>query len=94
MAYGESRMGIFQRNGVTYFAPASERDNKISNVRKWEQAFRVYAVIYSKANPHRSSEIWQYMYVINTAASTYHWSNISEYDYTFRHLMAMYPQRS
>ena len=67
----ESRMGIYQRDGLTYFIPSSDRDIKISNVRKWEQAFRVYAAIYSKANPHRSSEIWQYMYTINTVASSY-----------------------
>ena len=90
----DSRMGIYQRDGLTYFAPAVDKDNKITNIRKWEQAFRVYAAIYSKANPHRSSEIWQYVYVINTAASAYQWHNVSEYDYTFRQLMSTYPHRS
>ena len=94
VSQNESRMGIYQRDGLTYFAPASDKDNKITNVRKWEQAFRVYAAIYSKANPHRSSEIWQYVYTINTAASSYHWNNVAEYDYTFRQLMGTYPQRS
>ena len=46
------------------------------------------------ANPHRSKEIWQYITVINTAASSYLWNNVYNYDITFRHLMAFNPQRS
>ena len=94
IAANENRMGIYQRDGLTYFAPTGSSDQKVSNVRKWEQAFHVYAAIYSKSNPHRAAEIWQYVYVINTAAATYHWSNVAEYDYTFRQLMSAYPRRS
>ena len=86
---GDNRMGIYQKDGMIYFAPALERDSKINNVRHWEQVFCVYVT-----NPHRSSEIWQYMYVINTAASTYHWNNMAKYDYTFRQLMSTYPKHS
>ena len=71
-----------------------EKEHKITNVRKWEQAFRIYAAIYSQANPHRSSEIWQYVFVINSAASTYIWENVASYDYTFRQLMACNPLRN
>ena len=45
-------------------------------------------------NPHRSKEIWQYISVINTAAYSYIWDNVYNYDITFRHLMAFNPQRS
>ena len=90
----DSRMGLFTKDGVTYFAPAGDREVKISNVRKWEQAFRVYTAIYSKANPSRASEIWQYVHIINSAAATYQWGNVAEYDYTFRQLMATYLTRS
>ena len=93
-AHGDSHMSIYNKDGLAYFAPVVDRELKISNVRKWEQAFRVYAAIYSKANPHRSAEIWQYVYTINSAATSYHWSNVSEYDYTFRQLMGAYPDRS
>ena len=72
----------------------AERENRITNVRRWEQAFRIYAAIYSQANPHRAAEIWQYVYVINSAASTYVWENVANYDYTFRQLMACNPLRS
>ena len=63
-------------------------------MRKWEQAFRVYAAIYTKANPHRASEIWQYVYCINTAAQSFHWDNVTFYDMTFRQLMAFKPWRT
>ena len=45
-------------------------------------------------NPHRAAEIWQYVYVINTAAANYVWENVSFYDYTFRQMMSVNPQRS
>ena len=76
----------------TFISP--QERNPITNVHKWEQTFRVYAAVYSEANPKRAAEIWQYVYVINTAASSFQWDNVYEYDYTFRHLMAMKPERS
>ena len=86
---------VVGRNGGTFYLPSGNTgSNKITNVRKWEQAFRVYAVIYSKANPQRSAEIWQYVYVINTAANSFLWDNVASYDYTFRQLMSAYPNRS
>ena len=90
----ESRMELVHSEGATYFVPASERDRKINSVRRWEQAFRVYAAIYCRTNPHRAAEIWQYVYVINLAATSYTWENVASYDFTFRQLMAEYPDRS
>ena len=89
----ENRMELVYREGRSYFVPAAV-DTKISNIRRWEQAFRVYTAIYSEANPSRAAEIWQYIYVINSAASTYIWDNVANYDYTFRHLMSCNPSRS
>ena len=86
-------MELVNQNGNTYFMPA-ERKGKITNIRKWEQAFRVYAAIYCNAHPHRSAEIWQYIYVINLAASSYSWDNVYYYDYTFRQLMEAKLNRS
>ena len=90
----EQRMEMVNRDGSTFFVPASNKELKITGIRKWEQAFRVYAAIYSKANPHRASEIWQYVDIIHMAAAAYTWENVSFYDTTFRRLMAEYPQRS
>ena len=70
------------------------RDSKIASFRRWEQAFRAYATIYCGANPHRAKGIWQYITVINTAAMSYQWDNVYNYNITFRHLMAFNPQRS
>ena len=90
----EGGMELVNRNGSTFFIPAESNNLKINGVRRWEQAFRVYAALYSAANPHRAAEIWQYIYVINTAAASYQWENVSMYDYTFRQLMAFNPGRS
>ena len=88
----ESKVELVSKGGHTYFKPVKE--SHINGLRKWEQAFRVYAAIYTRANPERSVEIWQYMHVINIAASTYQWSNVAYYDMTFRQLMAFNPNRS
>ena len=87
-------MELVSKNGLTYFVPLQDRNAQINGLCKWEQAFRVYAAIYSQAQPHRASEIWQYVYVINLAASSYHWNNVSFYDQAFRHMMALKPNRS
>ena len=89
----KDRLEWVQCDGGTYLVPA-QRDVKIGSFRKWEQAFKAYATIYCGANPHRSKEIWQYITVINTAASSYLWDNVYNYDITFRHLMAFNPNRS
>ena len=89
----ENRMDLVNKDGSTYFVP-HDRDQRILNVRRWEQAFWVYAAIYSAANPHRSAEIWQYVFIINSAASSYAWENVAYYDYTFRQLMPCNPERS
>ena len=71
---------LVTREGMTYFAPAQDRTTKITGLRKWEQAFRVYAAIYTQKHPEHASEIWQDMYVINLAASSLQWENVSFYD--------------
>ena len=88
----ENRMQLVNRKGGSYWVPAEKE--KVNTLKKWDQAFRVYASIYSRANPHRSHEIWQYVHVIMTAASHYIWENVAEYDVTFCQLMAAYPHRN
>ena len=67
---------------------------KITNIRRWEQAFRIYGNIYSKANPTRATEIWQYVEIINRAAKKFSWENVASYDYQFRQWMSRNPMRS
>ena len=61
---------LHNKDGRPYWVPAATKDNEINNVRQWEQCFRVYAAIYSRANPLRATEIWQYIEIINQAAAT------------------------
>ena len=83
------------RGGSTYLRlQLDNRDKKINSIRKWEQAFRVYAAIYTEAHPGRAAEIWQYVYTINTAALSFSWDNVYYYDQTFRCLMEEKPWRS
>ena len=90
---GGERLEWISKDGMTYLVPAQDRENCISNIRKWDQAFRVYATIYCNANPGRAGEIWQYIYVIHSAASTFQWDNVAYYDFTFRQMMHDRPNR-
>ena len=78
----------------SYIDPPAPKTGKINSVRKWDQAFRIYAAIYTHANPERASEIWQYVYIIHTAATSNPWENVYFYDINFRELMASKPWRS
>ena len=77
-----------------FIDPPVPKTGKINSIRKWNQAFRVYAAIYTNANPERASEIWQYVYVIHTAAAANHWDNVYLYDINIHELMASKPWRS
>ena len=90
----EHKVDIVSKDGVTSITSTEDKETKITSVHKWDQAFRVYATIYTKENPHRGSEIWQYIDTIHRAAKTFYWDSVAEYDYCFRQLMAEYPQRS
>ena len=85
---------LITQGSNTFVDPPTPKVGKISSVRKWDQAFHVYAAIYTQANPSRASEIWQYVYVIHTAASANPWDNVYFYDINFRQLMASKPWRS
>ena len=60
--------GLFKfgvKEGHPYVAPANDGNHsRINGIKKWDQAFRVYAAIYTEANPGRAGEVWQYVYVI------------------------------
>ena len=84
---------LINKDGQTYFVP-HQKETRINGVRKWEQAFRVYAAIYSSVNPTRAAEIWLHVHTINMAASSYIWEDVAYYDYTFRQLMSQNPARS
>ena len=91
----EGRLEFINKNGKTYFVPYGEKEQpRINGIRSWERAFRVYAAIYTSANPHRGAEIYQYVHSINLAALSFQWDNVAYYDYNFRHMMGLNPQHS
>ena len=48
----ENKMDLVFREGHSYFVSTAS-ESKITGIRRWEQAFRIYAAIYSEANPAR-----------------------------------------
>ena len=76
------------REGQPFVTASNDSNSRITSVWKWDQAFRSYATIYTQANQSRATEIWQYVYVIHTAAASFPWENVYFYDCTFRQLMA------
>ena len=89
----DERLEWVQTQGGTFLVPA-KKQTRINSFRKWEQAFRIFATIYCGKHPNRACEIWQYISVINTAASSFAWDNVYHYDMTFRQLMQFNPNRS
>ena len=94
----DTRMELVNKNGHTYFVPASSHGSAdsavISSFSRWEQAFRVFSNIFTNRFPHRSSELIQYNHIIYTAALSFSWDNVYLYDKEFRLHMARFPQRS
>ena len=92
----DSKVELINTQGQTFSLSTStpDKDAKITNIKKWDKAFRVYAMVYSEANPTRSMEIMQYIDDIHSAAGTFVWDNVAMYDYMFRKLMAKHPNRS
>ena len=84
---GGDHLEWITKDGMTFLAPANDCDNCINGIKRWDQAFRVYATIYCGAHPERAGKIWQYIYVIHSAVVSYLWDNVACYDYTFRQMM-------
>ena len=88
-------MEIVSRGSATYFVPVSDWDTTaITNFGKWEQAFRVFSNIYTRAYPGKASELIQYNHIIYTASCSYIWDNVYTYDREFRMHISNFPQRS
>ena len=89
----DQRLEMVIREGRTYYVPVNE-SSSINGFLKWEQAFRVFANIYTKSNPSRLSELIEYNHIIHTIAMSYTWENVYLYDKDFRMHMARNPRRS
>ena len=66
------RLEIVNKNGLSYLAPASNRDIlQISGYSHWEQAFRVYSNMITGWYPSKASELLQYSHTIHMASASY-----------------------
>ena len=91
----DHRYELVVRGGSTFFAPVSDRDaTTISNFSKWEQAFRIYSNILTRAYPGKASDLIQYNHIIYTASLSFAWDNVYHYDKEFRMHISKFPQRS
>ena len=91
----DGSLQIVQKEGRTFLIPASDRESiKINNFAVWEQGFRVYAAVYTRFNPLRAAEIYQYIHSIHLASQSFQWDNVMYYDFYFRKNMDQNPQRS
>ena len=82
----DHRMEIVSKGGLTYFVPVADREanGQINSFFKWEQAFRVFASVYSQAYHHKASELIQYNHLIQTASLSFTWDNVYQYNKEFR----------
>lgn len=83
------------RDGKPTFVKAKAETEKqgINSIKRWLTAINVYASAYVKKNPHRSTEIFQYILDIQEAANTHTWESVYIYDRIFRRLMEKIPTR-
>ena len=94
LAEEENRMQMINKDGQMFFVPANGDKFSINSFNRWEQAFRVFSDVYTRAHPARSSELVQYNHIIHTASLSYAWDNVYLYDKDFRLHMARHPSRS
>lgn len=78
-----------------FYLPAAEKQGPVINCyEKWEEAFRIYVAIFSKANPLRAIQILQYSDDIKKAAKDNTWESVYDYDIPFRDTMDTFPRRN
>ena len=94
MIEDEDWMELVVQNGKAYWTPAASESVSINNFAKWEQAFRVYANIYTNQYPQKSGELIQYNHIIHSISLSYVWENVYAYDKEFRLHISRHPERS
>ena len=90
----EGKMQLVMKGNQSYWVPMNSNDStQINSFAKWEQAFRVYSDVYTRAHPSRAPKLVQYNHIIHTAAMSYTWDNVYQYDKDFRLHMGRNPER-
>ena len=91
LAEEDSRLELVIKNGRTFWSPVSETVT-INCFSRWEQAFRIFMNIYTRAHPKKSSELIQYNHIIHSISLVYIWDNVYSYDKEFRLHLSKYPE--
>ena len=89
----EGRMELTMKNGRAYWTPVMD-SVVINGFSRWEQAFRIFANIYTQHFPEKSGELIQYNHIIHSIAGQYIWENVYSYDKEFRMHIAQHPDCS
>ena len=87
-------MQIVNRGGQAWWEEIGDRVQTVGNYKRWEQAFRVYADVYTSVHIGRGSELIQFNHVIHSLSPSFTWDNIYAYDCEFRRHMSRNPQRN
>ena len=66
----DDRMELVVCNGKAYWTPVTEGVS-ISGFSKWEQAFRVFANIYTRTHPDRAGQLIEYNHIIHLIAQSF-----------------------
>ena len=91
----DPKLEMINKNGYTFLVQATEKELPVINCyTKWEQAFIIFAGIYTQGHPARAIELFQYIDTIENAASTFTWDNVYVYDCLYRHLIEQFSNRS
>ena len=91
----DNRLELYNNNGQPGIRAATDREgDSISSFHKWEQAFRVYSMIYTDAHPERAKELIQYNHIIFSASHNFVWRNVYSYDIDFRLHMSENPEQN
>ena len=89
----ENRLELVVKNGRTFWSQVNETVS-INCFSRWEQAFRIYLNVYTRAHPKKSSELIQYNHIIHSISLTYVWNNVYSYDKEFRLHLSKHPERN
>ena len=92
----DDSIDMVSKDGQHFILPVKKKSkyDRITGIKKWDEAFRIYLAIYSQANPERSAEIMQYQHTIHTAAVSFIWENVAQYDFLFRTRLGKKPGRN
>lgn len=58
-------MQMVEKEGLSYLQPVADKNPPaVTDLKKWQQAFQIYATIYTGKHPDRSAEVFKYIYNI------------------------------